>query len=280
MKNLSLGYSPCPNDTFIFYAMVHGSVDTMGLDFDEILLDVETLNQKALGSELDLSKISYHAFGHLRKDYCLLRSGGALGRGCGPLLIATEEYSINELKKKRIAIPGRLTTAYLLMQMLDPDFRIEKADISVMPFNEIIAAVNNGKVDAGLIIHESRFTYQSYGLKEVIDLGGWWEEETGLPIPLGGIIAKRELGPDLIKTVDNVLHSSIEFALNNMDIAMQYIKEHAQELSEDVIKRHIELYVNNYSLDIGDDGENAVRELLYRAERSGIIPASNEPFFI
>ncbi|MBI4825976.1 MAG: 1,4-dihydroxy-6-naphthoate synthase [Nitrospirae bacterium] len=280
MKNLSLGYSPCPNDTFIFYAMVHSLIDSMGFTFNEVLLDVETLNQMALRKELDISKVSHHAFGGLRKDYCMLRSGGALGKGCGPLLIGAEAYSISELKDKRIAIPGRLTTAYLLLQLFDPDFKIGKADISVMPFNEIMPAIKNGDVDAGLIIHESRFTYPSYGLKEIIDLGKWWEEETGLLLPLGCIIARRGLGAEAINAVDNTIHKSIEFAFNNRDAVMRYIKEHAQELSDDVINRHIDLYVNKYSLDTGADGEEAVKELLLRAEGAGIIQKADEPLFI
>lgn len=280
MKNLNLGYSPCPNDTFIFYAMVHGIIDTPGFRINEVLLDVETLNQKALRSELDLSKISYHAFGNLRNKYCMLRSGGALGKGCGPLLIAAEEYPINELKNKKIAIPGRLTTAYLLLQLFDYDLKIGKADILVMPFNEIIPAIKNGEADAGLIIHESRFTYPSYGLKEIIDLGKWWEEETGFLLPLGGIIAKRELGAEIINAVDKTIQCSIEFAFKNRGAVMQYIKKHAQEISEDVINRHIDLYVNKYSLDIGADGEKAVQELMSRAENAGIIPKSDRSLFI
>lgn len=280
MKNLSLGYSPCPNDTFIFYAIVHSLINSEGLTFNEVLLDVETLNQMALRKELDISKVSHHAFGGLRKDYCMLRSGGALGKGCGPLLIAAEDYSVNELKNKRIAIPGMLTTAYLLLQLFDPDLRIGKAEISIMPFNEIMPAIKNGDVDAGLIIHESRFTYPSYGLKEITDLGKWWEEETGLLLPLGCIIARRGLGVGTINAVDNIIHKSVEFAFNNRDAVMRYIKEHAQELSDDVINRHIDLYVNKYSLDISDDGEEAVKELLSRAEDAGIIPRSEEPLFI
>ncbi|MEK7331839.1 MAG: 1,4-dihydroxy-6-naphthoate synthase, partial [Nitrospirota bacterium] len=195
MKTLSLGYSPCPNDTFIFYALVHGKIDTGDLQFKEILLDVETLNRSAIKGELDITKVSYNAFGNLRDDYCLLRSGGALGRGCGPLVVSKRNYSMKDLKGKRIAIPGELTTAYLLLQLYDPDL---KKNIKVMPFNMVMDAVKKGEVDAGLIIHESRFTYKAYGLKKVIDLGEWWEKETGLPIPLGCIIAKRSMGEDLI----------------------------------------------------------------------------------
>lgn len=280
MKNLSIGYSPCPNDTFIFYAIIHGLINSGTLRFNEVLLDVETLNQMALRKELDISKVSHHAFGKLRKDYCMLRSGGALGKGCGPLLIGNKAYSISELKNKKIAIPGSLTTAYLLLQLFDPDLKIGKADISVMPFNEIIPAIKNGEVDAGLIIHESRFTYQSDGLKEIADLGRWWEEETDLLLPLGCIIAKRELGAETINTLDKTIQASIQFAFHNRDAMMPYIREHAQELSDDVIKMHINLYVNSYSLDLAADGEEAVRGLLLRAENAGIIQSSAEPIFI
>src|SRR3990172_5877954 len=182
MKSLTLGYSPCPNDTFIFYALIHDKIDTKNLKFKETLLDVETLNQKALHTELDLTKISYHAFGHMRKNYCLLRAGGALGRGCGPLVIAKNEYAMEELRGKKIAIPGKLTTAYLLLQLYNPDFSLQTSDLLVeMPFDKIIDAVAKEEVDAGLIIHESRFTYHSYGLKQIIDHGEWWEKQTGHP---------------------------------------------------------------------------------------------------
>lgn len=281
MKPLSLGYSPCPNDTFIFYAMTHGKAGDADLKFREILLDVETLNQKALRSELDLTKISYHAFGHLRKDYCMLRSGGALGRGCGPLLVSKKDYSVTELRDKKIAIPGKLTTAHLLLQLHDSSFISHPtALLYVMPFNEILAAVASGEVDAGLIIHESRFTYPSYGLIKIIDLGEWWEDETGLPIPLGGIIAKRSLGKNLHKKINSTIKSSIEYALLHPSEPMEYIKKHSQELSDDVIKQHIDLYVNKYSLDIGDDGERAVKEFFRRSEEAGIIPKSKKPLFI
>jgi 1,4-dihydroxy-6-naphthoate synthase len=280
MKTLSLGYSPCPNDTFIFYALTHGKIDTKNLIFKELLLDIETLNQKALNTELDLSKISYHAFGHLRKKYCLLRAGGALGRGCGPLVTAKKEYTMDELRGKKIAIPGKLTTAYLLLQLFDPAFSPQTSNLLVMPFNKILDAVANDEADAGLIIHESRFTYPSYGLKQIIDLGEWWEKETGLPIPLGGIVIKRSLGEGLYKKTNKIIRKSIEYALDNRAEPMEYIKRHSQELSEDVINQHINLYVNNYSIDVGQDGEKAVNELLLRAEEAGIIPRIKQPVFI
>ncbi len=280
MKSLTLGYSPCPNDTFIFYALIHDKIDTKNIKFKETLLDVETLNQKALHTELDLTKISYHAFGHMRKNYCLLRAGGALGRGCGPLVIAKNEYAMEELRGKKIAIPGKLTTAYLLLQLYNPDFRLQTSDLLEMPFDKIIDAVAKEEVDAGLIIHESRFTYHSYGLKQIIDLGEWWEKQTGHPIPLGGIIAKRSLGEGLNKKINKTIKSSIEYAFSNRSEPMDYIKKHSQELSDEVINQHINLYVNNYSLDVGQDGEKAVIALLSRAEEAGIIPKVKQEIFV
>lgn len=269
MRRLSIGYSSCPNDTFIFYALIHGRIDTHGVRFKETLLDVEALNQMAFNRGLDITKASYHAYGYLRKDYKLLRSGGAIGRGCGPLIVAKEDYSISELKGKRIAIPGRFTTAYLLLMLYDRDLCLNP---SFMRFDRIMPAVSNGDVDAGLIIHEGRFTYPLYGLREVIDLGRWWEDETGLPIPLGCIIAKKRLGDELIHDIENSIRESIEYAFANPLEPMNYIKKHSQEMSDDVIKQHIELYVNDYSIDIGDEGERAVDELLTRAKKAGVIP--------
>jgi 1,4-dihydroxy-6-naphthoate synthase len=278
MKNISLGYSPCPNDTFIFYALIHSKIETGELSFNEVLLDVETLNQKALKTKLDVTKISYAAFGHLRKDYCLLRSGGALGRGCGPLVISKHNYDMEALRYKKIAIPGNLTTAYLLLQLYDNAFR--SSTIIPMAFHEIMQAVSRGDVDAGVIIHESRFTYQSYGLKKIIDLGNWWEKETGLPIPLGGIVARRSLGDRLIKQIDESIKQSILYAFDNRHGPVDYIKQHSQELSDDVINQHINLYVNDFSVDLGDEGEKAVRELLSRAEEAGVIPKITNSLFI
>jgi len=282
MRTISIGYSPCPNDTFIFYALSHGKVDTKNLKFEEALFDVETLNQKAMQTELDLTKISYHTFGRVNKKYCLLRAGGALGRGCGPLVIAKNEYTMEELRNRKIAIPGKLTTAYLLLQLYDPAFGpFDKvSNLTAMPFNKIIDAVTDEKADAGLIIHESRFTYASYGLKQIIDLGEWWEKQTGLPIPLGGIIAKRTLGHGLNKKINKIIKASIEYAFNNRTEPMSYIREHSRELSGDVINQHINLYVNDFSIDIGEEGEKAITELLSRAEDAGIIPKIKQQIFM
>jgi 1,4-dihydroxy-6-naphthoate synthase len=280
LRALSLGYSPCPNDTFIFYAMTHGVINTDHLKFNEVLLDVEALNQKALKAELDITKISYHAFGHLRDNYCLLSSGGALGRGCGPLVISKNKYSMNELKDRKIAIPGKLTTAYMLLQLYDSAFRFDSSRIFIMPFDRIMESIAGGETDAGLIIHESRFTYPSYGLTQVIDLGQWWENKTGLPIPLGGIIANRSFGKEMIRKIDTVLKNSVEYAFNHRSEPLHYVKQNSQELSDEVIEQHINLYVNDFSLGLGEEGQMAVTEFLMRAESSGIIPESKKPVFI
>lgn len=272
---LTLGFSPCPNDTFMFYPLVHGLVDTAGLSFRERLEDVETLNQLALQGELDVSKVSYHALGHIRDQYALLRSGSALGRGCGPLLVAREDIAPADLRGKLIAIPGRYTTAKLLLRLLDPTLE----NFLVTPFNEVMDAVTSGVADAGLIIHESRFTYQGFGLHKLVDLGEWWEVETGLPIPLGGIVAKRSLGADTIAVIERALRAGVMYAHNNPAAAAHYIREHSQEMSAEVCAAHIKLYVNDFSADLGEEGERAIAELLRRAEMAGIIPASKTGLF-
>jgi 1,4-dihydroxy-6-naphthoate synthase len=274
MKRLSLGYSPCPNDTFIFYALAHKKVRG-SVEFSETLRDVETLNRMARRSELDVTKVSFNAFGHLREDYCLLCSGSALGRGCGPLIVAKKKINDPELPEKTIAIPGKMTTAYLLLQLFNPGI----TKVVEMPFDRIMNAVSLGIVDAGLIIHEGRFTFPTYDLVQLVDLGEWWERETGLPIPLGGIVAKRSLGTDVIKVVDRMLKKSVEFAIANREMTRGYIKEHAQELDDEVIDQHIGLYVNDYTLDIGD-GVAAVEELLIRAEELHLVPISEKQIFI
>lgn len=274
MGKISLGYSPCPNDTFIFYALAHKKLKT-DVEFSEILRDVETLNQMAFQKELDVTKASFHAFGFLREDYCLLHSGSALGRGCGPLIVAKKKIQYEELSRKSIAVPGKMTTAYLLLQLFNPEIK----NIVEMPFDRIMNAVSLGTVDAGLIIHESRFTYPSYNLVKLADLGEWWEEETGLPIPLGGIFAKRDLGAAAIRNIDGLIKKSIEYAYRNPDEAREYIKSNAQELDDDVIDQHIRLYVNDYTLEIGD-GVAAVEKLLKTAGELHLIPHYDKPVFI
>ena len=276
MQSLTLGYSPCPNDTFIFYGLVHGKTPCAEVRFKERLEDVETLNQLAIKNCLDLTKISYHAFGHLRENYALLRSGGALGRGCGPMVIAQSKTTMSQLRGCKIAIPGKLTTANLLLQLYGEGYE----DVLILPFDKIMPAVISGEVTAGVIIHESRFTYQQYGLQQILDLGQWWEEDSGCPIPLGGILAKRSLGRDLINKIDAALKQSIEYAFEKPQEPESHIKLHAQELADEVVRSHIDLYVNDFSLDLGDDGVRAVNTLLSRAEERGIIPPCDLSLFI
>ncbi len=274
-RTLTLGYSPCPNDTYIFHALTHSLIATEGIVVYERLEDVETLNQLALKGLLDLTKISYHALGHLRDDYALLRSGGALGRGCGPLVIAPEPTDMEALRGKTIAIPGALTTANLLLQLYGEGYD----QVQIMPFDRIMGALRRGEADAGLIIHESRFTYQQDGFHEILDLGAWWEKDTGLPIPLGGILARRNLGIDTIRKVDQAIRASLEYAHTHPDEPRTYIKAHAQELADDVIDAHIGLYVNDFSLDLGEEGVAAVEDLFARAEARGLIPRTDAPLF-
>ena len=275
MNPIELGYSPCPNDTYVFYALVHGKV-TYDFPITEILADIETLNKMALSNELDVVKVSFHAFAYLRENYCLLRSGGALGRRCGPLLISKQGTNSNGLRGLRIAIPGKMTTAALLLRLYDPNVE----DIVVMPFDKIIEAVESEDVDAGLIIHESRFTYQQYGLKSIVDLGEWWEDETGYPIPLGGILIRREFATERIQKFDAALRASVEFAHDNFQQVRHYVCSHAQEIDDSVVQAHIELYVNQFTIDYGDEGEAAIKDLLVRAENADLVPRYSQSIFL
>jgi 1,4-dihydroxy-6-naphthoate synthase len=272
-QTLTIGYSPCPNDTFIFYALVHGKVRVPEIAFREQLEDVETLNRMALEGTLDFTKISYHALGHVREQYALLRSGGALGRGCGPLLVAQPGTKLADLKQGVIAIPGKLTTAYLLLRLFDPALE----QVLVMPFERIMEAVSRGNAIAGLIIHESRFTYPLYNLEKVLDLGEWWERQFGLPIPLGGILGKRKLGRNVLLRVEAGIRESLQYARTHPDEVMEYCRKHSQELDEKVLRSHIDLYVNDFSLDIGAEGLAAVQRLFTEAESRGIFPHSDRP---
>lgn len=267
-RTISLGYSSCPNDVFIFEALVSGRIEAPQFRFRPLVEDVEALNLRARRAELDMTKISFHAFGHLRDRYALLDAGSALGRGCGPLLIAREPLERKSLPGCRIAIPGTLTTAALLLRLYAPHAR----DFEVLVFDRIVDAVATGCADAGLIIHESRFTYRDRGLVQVVDLGDWWEEQTGLPIPLGGIIANRRLGEEMIRELDGLLRESILYAHAHPGEIWDPIRSHAQELDDDVIRSHIDLYVNDFTTSLGDEGRRALEVLYARAEKEGIIP--------
>ena len=270
---LTIGYSPCPNDTFIFYALVHGKVKVPGVSFREQLEDVETLNRMALEGRLDFTKISYHALGHLREQYALLRSGGALGRGCGPLVVARPGTKLADLKNGFIAVPGKLTTAYLLLRLFDPTIK----NVTIMTFDRIMDAVSTGEAIAGLIIHESRFTYPLYKLEKLLDLGEWWEKYSGLPIPLGGILGKRSHGREMLLGVEEGIRQSVQYAHAHSDEVMSYCRQHSQEMDTAVMKSHIGLYVNDFSIDLGVEGLKAVLRLFAEAEARGVFPPSAMP---
>jgi len=256
----SLGFSPCPNDTFIFDALVNKKIDTEGFEFDVLLEDVQTLNQWAIEGKLDVSKISYGVLPLILNEYTVLRSGGALGKGVGPLLISKSpiDNPQEKIPNSTIAIPGKNTTAHMLFSLAFPNV----ANKRFMLFNEIEEAVLSGQVDAGVIIHENRFTYQQKGLVKLMDLGEYWEKVTGLPIPLGGIVAKRSLSSSVVNKLNELIKKSMEYSFANYPQLTDYITEHAQEMEEDVMRKHIDLYVNNYSLEVGDEGKAAVKKLL------------------
>jgi 1,4-dihydroxy-6-naphthoate synthase len=282
-----LAYSPCPNDTFIFHAWVHGLLRGAP-PVKEELEDIDQLNRRASQGEAEVIKVSMYAFAHVRETYALLHSGGAMGRGCGPLVVARKDSHlrpapspsrtallVDELTHARVAIPGELTTAALLVGLLTGGLR----QPVVMPFDRIMPAVAAGEVDAGVIIHEGRFTFGSYGLRRLVDLGVWWEDTTGLPIPLGGIAVSRRLPPGLETEVEKAVRDSVERARGNPEAAGEYVLAHSQELDSDVCRAHIELYVNEFTVDYGEEGERAIRHLLESAERFGLIPPCEKGVF-
>lgn len=255
---LTLGFSPCPNDTFIFDALVNGQIDSQGLEFDVVLADVQTLNEWALLGNLAISKISYGVWPLLQNKYSLLESGGALGKGVGPLLIAKNPVTnLTAIDQMSIAVPGINTTAHLLFSMAFPQARQKH----FMVFNEIEQAVLDGKVDAGVIIHENRFTYQDKGLVKLMDLGENWEQQLQCPIPLGGIVMRNDFEPLLREKINQLIKQSVEYAFANYPSLAPYVRQHAREMSEDVMRQHIDLYVNDFSIDLGRVGHRAVSAL-------------------
>lgn len=275
---LSLGFSPCPNDCFIFDAMIHHKIDTEGLELDVVMEDVETLNQKAFKGELDITKLSFHAFSHLTTVYNLLDAGSALGKGCGPILVSDLKLKVEstDITNTTIAIPGKYTTANFLLSLAYPN----ATNKTEMVFSKIEDAVVMGKVDLGLIIHENRFTYEQKGLKKIIDLGEWWENKTNMPIPLGGIVIKKNIPKDIQEKVNRVLRKSVEYAFANPKSSLPFVKKHAQEMSEDVMYKHIDLYVNNYSIDLGEEGKNAIKKMFEMAKKFKIIDGVEGNIFI
>jgi 1,4-dihydroxy-6-naphthoate synthase len=274
---LTLGASPCPNDCFIIDAIVHRRIDLEGLEFEVRLDDVEALNRAAFAGQLDVTKLSYHAFAFCADRFVALNAGSALGRNCGPLLISKRQIDPEEVAGGglALAIPGRYTTANFLLGFAFPT----AANRTEMLFSDIEGAVLAGAVDAGVIIHENRFTYGAKGLLKIIDLGEHWEQRTGFPIPLGGIVASRALPADVIARVDRVFRRSVEFAFANPDASLPFVRDHAQEMSEDVMYQHIRLYVNVYSIDLGIDGRRAVTLLLEHVAEQAAIPPQPEQLF-
>ncbi|MBB2954564.1 menaquinone biosynthesis family protein [Sphingobacterium sp. JUb56] len=287
---LTLGFSPCPNDTFIFDALIHHKIDTEGLEFDIVYEDVETLNLKAFRGDLAVTKLSYHAFAYAVEDYELLDAGSALGFGVGPMLITKDEELAKELQEilssktvltkalaeLRVGYPGKYTTANFLLGLAFPELKNKKE----LVFSEIEGALLAGDIDLGLIIHENRFTYQEKGLFKVVDLGDYWEKTTNCPIPLGGIVVKRSIPQDIKEKLNRVLRASVEYAFANPTSGLEFIKSHAQEMSIEVMYKHIELYVNKYSVELGKEGRSAIEIMFKKAQDMGFIPKTEKNLFL
>jgi len=273
---LTLGFSPCPNDTFLFDALVHRKIDTEGLEFSISLGDVEELNQKAFAGDLDITKLSYHAYAYVLDKYVLLDAGSALGRNCGPLLIGRKTLTDKEVSVGKIAIPGKYTTANFLLGLAYPN-ATQKTELL---FSDIENAVLEKRVQTGLIIHESRFTYLEKGLVKIQDLGEYWESTTGLPIPLGGIVIRRSLPAAIQQKVNRVLARSVRYARQYPQQTMNYVRPHAQEMDDQVMLKHINLYVNDFTEDLGTEGRKAVEKLFTLARERQIIPSHHQSLFL
>ncbi len=273
---LTIGFSPCPNDTFIFDALVNKKIDTEGFDFEAILEDVQTLNSWAIDKKLDISKISYGVLPLVIEQYLLLNSGGALGKGVGPLLISKEQNVLESIENRTVAIPGVNTTAHLLFSYAFPK-AVRK---QFLVFNEIEDAVLTGKTDTGVIIHENRFTYQDRGLVKLMDLGEFWEKKTGAPIPLGGIVVRRDFDLQIVHKLEGLIRKSIEYSFHNYPVISAYVSEHSQEMSEDVMRKHIDLYVNDFSINVGEKGKAAVEKLLDVYSHMHDFSFSNKSIFV
>ncbi len=263
----TLGFSPCPNDTFMFHALLHGLLEQHPIEFDTHIEDVETLNEWALQGKLDITKLSFHTFLKVRDQYELLHAGAALGFGVGPLLIAREHLTEVDINRGPIAVPGQLTTAHMLFQLRYPNARNKQ----FMIFSDVESAVLDGRAVAGVIIHENRFTYADKGLVKIKDLGEFWEEETGTPIPLGAIVAKKSLGTDVINSLNALLAQSVQYAFDHPDASKSYVSAYAAEMDPEVMRKHIQTYVNDYSIDLGPTGRSAVLKLEEMAKAAGIV---------
>jgi len=266
---ITVGHSPDPDDAFMFYALAHGKLDTGDLVFRHELVDIETLNRRALRGELEVTAVSIHAYAHLLDKYALLPSGCSMGDRYGPMVVARRPMTVEELKKARIAVPGTMTTAFLTLRLL----LAESFKHDVMPFDQILDVVSQGRCDAGLIIHEGQLTFQKLGLHRVVDLGVWWQDRTGLPLPLGGNAVRRDLGPRLMRQISRLLKESIRYGLDHRDEALDYALRYARGMDKALADRFVRMYVNDWTLDYGPRGREAVRRLLDEAHRAGLIPS-------
>jgi len=266
-REITIAHSPDSDDAFMFYGLATNKVRVPGLRFTHALCDIETLNRKAMEGIYDVTAISFHAYPYIQENYALLSSGGSVGEGYGPMIVAVRPYTQSEVKRKRIAVPGTLTTAYLLLQLFAPDVETE-----VVPFDQIIPQVLEGKQEAGLIIHEGQLSYSKSGLQRVVDLGRWWQEVTGLPLPLGGNAIRRSLGPELMASVAAALRDSIQYALDHREEALAYAMQFARDLDPQLADKFVGMYVNQRTLDYGPDGREAVHRLLDMGHKAGVIP--------
>jgi len=274
-REITVAHSPDSDDAFMFYGLATNKVRTPGLRFTHTLCDIETLNRKAMEGIYDVTAISFHAYPYIQDNYALLPSGGSVGDGYGPMVVANRAFSTSEIKRKRIAVPGTLTTAYLALRLFAPGVETE-----VVPFDQIIPQVLEGKHEAGLIIHEGQLTYSKAGLHRVVDLGKWWLKVTGLPLPLGGNAIRRSLGPELMASVGAALRESIQYALDHRDEALAYAMQFARDLDTQSADKFVGMYVNERTLDYGPDGREAVRRLLDMGHKAGIIPQAARVEFV
>lgn len=276
IRTLSVGHSPDPDDAFMFYALAHNKIPTGNLAFAHELQDIETLNRRCLKQELDISAVSLHAFAYLSDKYALLSSGCSMGDRYGPMVVAKKAYTIEELKSLRIAVPGTLTTAFLSLSLLLGS----KFNYEIVPFDQILNAVEQGKVDAGLIIHEGQLTFQNQGLKLVVDLGVWWFEKTGLPLPLGGNVVRKDLGHGIISEASRLIRESIHYGLQHRKEALTYALQYGRDLDQGLADKFVGMYVNDWTVDYGEKGRKAVQMLLTEGHKAGVIPHPIEVEFV